>query len=367
MRRTPALIVGAGPAGAATAILLARAGTPPLVIERNREPHDTVCGGFLGGDAIALLKRFGLEPAILGAPAISRARLVAGGRLVEADLPFAAAGLSRQALDAALLARAAKEGAMVERGIAVRRVDLDRRRLHLGDETAIETEALFLANGKYEVRGATRTVLAKKDPALGLRVRLEPSAYLAHALRGVIELHLFRQGYAGLLLQEDSGVNLCLSVAQSRLREAGGQPAQLIAALAREAPVLADRFSAARSAGEWSTVARVPYGWRLRNGQYGLFRLGDQAAVIASLAGDGIAIALHSAIRASHCFLRGGAEAALAYQSGFASRARRPIAVAGMLRHCGETPWIAGPILSLFRHTPGLLRKAAAVTRIGAD
>ncbi|MES2498788.1 MAG: FAD-dependent monooxygenase [Pseudomonadota bacterium] len=366
MRRTPELIAGGGPAGAAAAILLARGGAMPVVIERSREAHDSVCGGFLGGDALALLARLGIDPVALGAPAIRRTRLIAGLRIAETDLPFAAAGLSRRTLDTVLLDRATEAGATIERGLAIRRVDTDSRCLHLSDDSAISGNALFLATGKYEVRGANRPVLPHHDPALGLRVRLEPSAALARALDGMIELHLFRHGYAGLLRQEDGGVNLSISVAQSRLRAAGGHPAQLIAELEQEAPLLAERFGGATATGDWSTVARVPYGWRAGRGEHGIFRLGDQAAVIASLAGDGIAIALSSGTRAAHCFLQGGAEASIAYQADFARRAHRPVALANMIRHWGETPWIAGPLTGLFHRVPGLIRQAAAMTRIDA-
>jgi len=367
MRRTAALIAGGGPAGAAAAILLAHGGRKPVLVERSREPHDTVCGGFLGGDAIALLARLGVDPATLGAPAIRRTRLIAGCRTAETDLPFAAAGLSRRRLDAALLDRASEVGATIERGITIRRIDTDNRCLHLGGDDMMGADALFLATGKYELRGANRPVMPHDDPAIGLRVRLEPSAALTRELDGLIELHLFRHGYAGLLRQEDGGANLCISVAQSRLRSAGGRPERLIAELEREAPLLAERFGAATATGEWSTVARVPYGWRARRGQPGIFRLGDQAAVIASLAGDGIAIALYSGTRAARCFLKGGAEAALAYQADFARRARRPVALANMIKLWGETPWIAGPLTGLFHRVPGLIRQAAAMTRIGTD
>jgi len=366
MRREAALIAGGGPAGAAAAILLARGGTRPLLLERSRDAQDVVCGGFLGVDAITLLAGLGIGVEALGARPIRRARLVAGQRVAEAGLPFPAAGLSRRTLDAALLARAAEQGARIERGVAIRRIEPAARRLHLADATAVTADALFLATGKHDLRGLARPESVVGDPALGLRVRLDPSPAFAAALAGVIELHLFRHGYAGLLLQEDGGANLCLSVAQSRLKAAGGQPARLIETLAREAPLLAERFGMARSSGPWSSVARVPYGWRARQGEPGLFRLGDQSAVIASLAGDGIAIALASATGAARRFLDGGADAGPAFQREFARHARRPVEVANLLRQAGETPWIAGPMIGLFAHMPGLVRRAAALTRIGA-
>ena len=46
MRREP-LIIGAGPAGCAAAIALARAGHQPDLIERTSGPTDKVCGDFL--------------------------------------------------------------------------------------------------------------------------------------------------------------------------------------------------------------------------------------------------------------------------------------------------------------------------------
>lgn len=364
MRRTAALIAGGGPAGAAAAILLARGGAMPVVIERNRAPQEVVCGGFLGGDAITLLRRLGVDPALLGARPIRRARLIAGRRVVEADLPFEAAGLSRRTLDAALLAQAEAQGAMIEHGLTIRRIDPAARCLHLSDETAISGDALFLATGKHDVRGAGRPVPPGSDKALGLRIRLEPSPALDAALDGVIELHLFRDGYAGLLRQEDGSVNLCLSVAGARLKAAGGQPARLIEDLSGEAPRFADRFGAATAGSAWSSVARVPYGWRARRGVPGLFRLGDQSAVIASVAGDGIAIALASATRAAHCFLQGGPDAAERFQPGFAAQARRPVNLANLLMHWGGTPRIAGPLLMIFARAPGLIRQAAAMTRI---
>ena len=61
------------------------------------------------------------------------------------------------------------------------------------------------------------------DP-FGLRTALAPWPRLERALDGVIELHLFDGGYAGLLLQEDGSANLCLSAARRRLKAAGQWP-----------------------------------------------------------------------------------------------------------------------------------------------
>ncbi|HEX8641931.1 MAG TPA: FAD-dependent monooxygenase [Allosphingosinicella sp.] len=358
MRRTSALIVGGGPAGAAAAIALARSGTMPVVIERSESERDVVCGGFLGWDALAALRRLGVDPAALGARPIHRLRLIDGKRTIETDLPQAAAGLSRRRLDGTLLRRAEEAGASVLRGRAARA--LDEGCVRLDDGEALTGDAIFLATGKHELRGAARE-LGGKDGAVGLRTALAPSPALDGCLAGTIELHLFDRGYAGLLLQEDGSANFCLSIARSRLAEAGG-PQALIADLIAEAPRLAARLD--RVPSQWEAVAGVPYGWRAREGEAGLFRLGDQAAVIASLVGDGIAIALNSGMAAASSYMGSGPGAAIAFQRDFSAQAARPVRLAEALRALAEHRGRRRLFMALAR-VPGVTRAAARLTRIG--
>jgi flavin-dependent dehydrogenase len=359
-RAVPALIVGGGPAGSATAICLARGGLFPELVERQAAPHDMVCGGFLGWDALAALDRLGVDPARLGARPIHRLRLVAGERVAEALLPRPAAGLSRRTLDHALLERAIAAGAQVRRGVAVRSAGEDGR-VRLDDGEEIAAGALFLATGKHELRGLQRPLARRAAGAVGLRASFVPDPRIAAALADHIELHPFDGGYAGLLLQEDGRANLCLSVAAERLRSAGGI-ADLLAQLAREAPRLGERIAAA-GAEPWLSISNVPYGWRTLSTAPGLFRLGDQAAVIASLAGDGIAIALTSGIAAAQAHLAGSPAAD--YQRAFAARAARPLAVAQGLRWAAERRLPRRLMVALARAAPGAAGWAARLTRIG--
>lgn len=361
MRRTPVLIVGGGPAGSAAAISLARLGVAAELVERESVPHDVVCGGFLGWDALAALGRLGIDAAKLGARPISRLRLLSAAGRAEAALPRMAAGLSRRTLDSRLLAEAEQAGASVRRGCAVKAADLDRRTVRLDDGEEIETGALLLATGKHELRGASRPRDTGGDP-VGLRTALAPSLALEQALDGVIELHLFDGGYAGLLLQEDRSANLCLSAARSRLKQAGGiKP--LIEQLAAEVPSLSERLGQGRP-GSWSAVAGVPYGWRAGGTAPGIFRVGDQGAVIASLAGDGIAIALASGISAATALAQG--ETAETWQRSFSRRARLPIGIAEALRWAAEHERPRKFMLGLLRAAPLLPALAARLTRIGS-
>src|SRR3712207_9480650 len=100
------VIVGGGLAGASAACILARAGRPALLIERDPEPRHKVCGEFLSVEAQAYLAHLGIDLDYLGASRISLLRLVHGRDMAEADLPFVARGLSRKILDEALLQEA---------------------------------------------------------------------------------------------------------------------------------------------------------------------------------------------------------------------------------------------------------------------
>jgi flavin-dependent dehydrogenase len=356
VRRTAALIAGAGPAGCAAAIRLAAGGVRPLLVERSDGPRDMVCGGFLGWDALAALKRLGLDPERLGAHPISRLRLVTSRGSLETKLPHLAAGLSRRTLDAALQEAAAAAGVEMLRGRTIKAADPAQCMLRLEDGEELIGEALLIATGKHELRGAERGA-GIADAPLGLRAAVRG----ASDLEGVIELHLFDGGYSGALTQEDGTTNLCLSVSRARLKAAGGvEP--LLAELAAELPALGRRLEGGPLGG-WSAIAGVPYGWRTGRSTAGVYRVGDQAAVIASLAGDGVAIALESGMAAAEALLagRGGPD----FQTAFAARAARPLAVAERLRHAAEHGTSRALLMPALRLFPGLARIGARLTRIG--
>lgn len=361
MRRTPALIVGGGPAGAVAALLLARAGAPHLLVERSAETGDALCGGFLSWRTLEALDRLGIRRDALNRDEIRRLRLFAGSHQAEAWLPRPALAVSRRRLDTLLLGHAVAAGAAVERGVAVRALEGDCVRL--ADESEITPDALFLATGKHDLRGLARGAERSDDPTLGLRVRLGPSEALDRMVGDTIELHLFDRGYAGIARQEDGAVNLCMAVHRSRLT-AAGSPDQLLAALALESPRLGERLADRAGSASIDAVANVPYGWRMQDGTTGLFRLGDQAACIPSLAGEGMGIAIESGARAAAEYLRHGPSGAIAYQQRLARDLTTPFAIASRIRAAAERPAWASALTAAVRLAPQLAGIAARLTRI---
>lgn len=359
MRDTRPLIVGAGPAGCAAAITLAQAGARPLVLERERTPADPLCGGFLSWTALPRLARLGVDVAALGARPVTALALFAGPIRAASPLPAPAASLSRGVLDAALQAQAEACGAEIRCGIHVRGAD-DLARLACDAAGTQAAGPVVLATGKHEMRNFPRQSPAA-DPVLGLRWRLALTPAMRTRLTGLIELHCFAGGYAGLSLQEDGRANLCLAMRASRFDACGKRPDGVLRALHAECPALAGRLDAALSVEDAAAVANVPYGWRAAEA-LGVFRVGDQAGCIASLSGEGIALALGTGIAAGEALLRG--DGADAFRGRLAPGLAGPIAVAQGIKWIAEKPMAARLATGVAGAIPALSRAAAQAMRL---
>jgi geranylgeranyl reductase family protein len=111
------IVVGAGPAGAATAILLAERGLDVLVLERARLPRPKVCGEYLSPEAARVLDRLGVLKALdtAGAAPLAGMRITAPDGTVLSGVyralgrwrPYRehAMGVPRAVLDATLVDR----------------------------------------------------------------------------------------------------------------------------------------------------------------------------------------------------------------------------------------------------------------------
>lgn len=354
---TRPIVLGAGPAGSVAAALLARAGAEPILIDRDEQVGDAICGGFLSWRTVENLRELGCDPDLLGAHRVGRLRLFAGNRLAEAQLPAEAYGLSRKTLDRNLRDLAVRSGAT----LAIDHAREVQAGCIKGDAREWISPTIFLATGKHDVRGEKRPREAA-DPALGLRIRIPQSAALSALVSDAVELHLFESGYAGIVLQEDGSANVCLALRKSLLANAGGDPWQLLDELAERNSHFARRLEGATDALPVDTIGSVPYGWIARDTDPGLYRLGDQAAVIPSLAGEGMAIAVASARLAVEMFSKG--ETAPHFQADFAGRAARPVGAAKMIWNASETRTGAATITALANHVPGLARLAMRLSRI---
>jgi geranylgeranyl reductase family protein len=178
-------IVGAGPAGTAAAVHLARAGRSVVLVDKATFPRDKCCGDGLTTGALRLLEGLGLDPATVASwtPVDDVVVRSPSGREVTFPLPrhqgLFAAVARRTDLDAALvdLARAAGAGVLEGHACTGARVD--------GDRVVLDVEGLGELRATHVV--AADGMWSPLRKAFGVNDR----SYLG-------EWHAFRQYFTGV-------------------------------------------------------------------------------------------------------------------------------------------------------------------------
>jgi flavin-dependent dehydrogenase len=319
MRDFDAIAVGGGLAGAAFALELARRGRRVAVIERTAAPTLKVCGDFLSREARELLAHLGLDIAALGATRITTLRLVTAERTASAELPFAAAGLSRLALDEALLAAAQAAGVEVIRGEAVTALRPTKGgvEIDIGART-MRAARVALASGKHNMRGWPR----RAGSMTAFKLQLAPAAAAARALDGVVQLATYRGGYMGACRVEGGEATICWLMDERRMRTLGPDWRGHLEYISRSCSGVGDLLAGALFLSERpAAIAAIPYGYVRRTAiAENVFALGDQLAVIPSFTGDGTSLALSSGVGAAQAVLAG--QSAAEFQSAFLTRIR---------------------------------------------
>jgi menaquinone-9 beta-reductase len=142
----------------------------------------------------------------------------------------------------------------------------------------------------------------------------------------------------------------------------GGRWDLLVATLRSDILPLHERLAGATPC--WDrplAITSIPYGYMAGRSD-GPWRLGDQAAVIPSFAGDGISIALHSAQLAARHYLAG--KTSFEFQSRLAHDIAGPVRNATLLSRMLAHPEAQAAAIVLARLAPALLGHVASRTRI---
>ncbi len=365
------LVLGGGVAGCAAAMGLARQGRAVRLIERETAARHKVCGEFLSGEALEDLVALGIDVASLGAVRIDHVRLATHGRAAEAPLPFAAASLTRKAMDTALSAAAVAAGVRMERGRSVQglgRTADGAWRATLDDGTTRAAKAVFLATGKHDLRGHQRPEDPHRWVAFKMYYRL--SAEQRAELDGASELMLYPGGYGGIQPVEDGMANLCCVVQRRYLPRpvAGGGDRweAFVAKMRKDCPHLAMRLAGAEALlAKPMAITHIPYGYIRRTTEDGLYCVGDQAAVIPSFTGDGISIALHTARCAVAAYVAG--EPAPVFQAKLRSALRTQMRMAEFAADGMNNAFARAVLPFCLRVWPGVMRVTARLTRVAHD
>lgn len=288
-----AIVVGAGPAGATAALVMAGAGARVLVVDRAVRPR-AGGSGLLSTSARTMLATLGVSvpPAShhVRACPVTSAR-TGRSRLVELDATIVA----RDRLDEAIVASAAAAGARIERGWFVRRPLVAERAIVRGVDMRRGAMRLRIpALVVVAADGARSSLVRAAGLAAGtVRHRTWSTLLDTPDRPATAELFLGRRGWCRLL-PADGGVRFVLSTPQTIA------PRDALTAARALGPVLARRLDGSRVIEPWHrTRARTVS----RAGVPGLLLAGD-AAGVGSAAGDGIAAAIAGGLLAARVALR---------------------------------------------------------------
>ena len=270
----PVSIVGGGLAGLTLGIVLRRHGMGVTIHEAGRYPRHRVCGEFLCGISDHMLQTAGLKDIWPQQPRLKDSAWWLGNRMkMKRPLPGTALGVSRHRLDNAL----------------ARHFQCLGGRLLTGSRFADDPgEGIVFATGK-------KACTSRRWIGLKLHVRDYP-------LDADLEMHLGDGAYFGASKIEDGQVNVCgLARIHSGIR--GSFPDLLMSYLRRSGlNVLADRIDVSNvDADSFSTTAGFEPGYQPADA--GRCQIGDTFAMVPPFTGNGMSMAIESAVIASDSLL----------------------------------------------------------------
>lgn len=300
--RSDVLVIGAGPAGCAAGIVLARAGVDVCVVDRASFPRDKTCGDALSNKAVALIRELGAGPRLDAEPhaLVRRAAAVfPGGVRVARDYVEPGWIVPRLSLDDTLRDALERSGARLHQGVQVRALELGERRVEriVGDDLRWRAPIVIAADGPSSVAWPALGL----DKPKGRALAMASTAYfegIAYPEGPELADHYFEHdlpaGYgwvfpavAGLanvgVYQRDDAYRRC----KHRL------PALLESFVARHP----ERFAQARQVGpvrSWPLPIknRGPFAAR------GVLLVGDAGGFVDPLSGEGIWQALFTGMEA---------------------------------------------------------------------
>jgi menaquinone-9 beta-reductase len=191
-RQADVIVVGAGPAGSATAYYLARSGIDVLLLEKTAFPREKVCGDGLTPRAVRQLLQMGIDVESAGWIKNYGLRIVGGGQQLEVAWPdlseYPSFGLVRTRMDfdeilarhaqkagAQLLERTAVTDPVVDertgRVVGVQARPVDDKGRKVGEPTTYTAPLIVAADGNSARLPLALGMAKRDDRPMGVAVR----------------------------------------------------------------------------------------------------------------------------------------------------------------------------------------------------
>ncbi len=358
------IVVGAGPAGSATAITTARTGARVLLLERGRFPRQKVCGEFVSAESLGLLAelldakhRSLLDDAIR----IGRTRIFLDGHVLQATVLPAAASIARLDLDDDLWESAQAAGVEACEQVTVKGIQGSGPFVVSTTVDNFETRAVVNASGRWS--NLNPAAPRNGEPRwIGVKGHFEEASPPAS-----VDLYFLDGGYCGV-----QPVDLKTGPGSGRINACAMVRADVASTLSdvfQYHPALLTRSRQWKSLGD--PVSTSPLVFREPQPErHGVLMVGDAACFVDPFVGDGISLALRSGTLAAQSlipFFRGTTrlgEASRRYCNEYIGRFTTVFQTSSKIRKMLRLPRILRrPAVSLLARVPAVTQYLVRKTR----
>jgi flavin-dependent dehydrogenase len=297
------LIVGAGPAGAAAAIVAAKAGAAVLIVEREALGRGRPCGGWVSPAGVKLATELGLKAKAAQAATFTGLRLFSWDFTKSAsvtDDEFHGWLVPRSAFDAGLTELAVKAGAVLRQKTTIEKISLrdDRVDATLAGGASVSGRILIVADG-HDSATARMAATTYSQPGMDTcRVTFAQAAVPKGAAGVDVALGQSRASQLAVITRHAGGARIAV---QSR---GGGEAPEMLMAAVLRAAAKAGVIGAAEGAVQtmtFRTGSALDTDSQVRKR---CLLVGDAGGFVASFSGEGIYPALKSGCIAAQTALR---------------------------------------------------------------
>jgi flavin-dependent dehydrogenase len=353
MNEWDAIVIGGGPAGAGFAFAAASGNKHVLLLEKHDVPAEKVCGGVLSPRCLRAIRRIGFEAA-LKPLATQELHYVEIESIFSPPvrIPFPPDGplcmvVNRRELDAALWNAARAAGADVRSRTGARRI----RRSN--GKWVVETQGSQSWHAATLVGADGRNSFVARQLGLFPRIANARSVCYQFCLsrhqfdRFGCHFFVFERGYCGLSVDGNGEGHLDV------LSLKGGETrTELMERLMNQRSSFVDKLSTAEFVSD-RPAGRSPVGTGRRAipAQPNVALLGDAQFWVEPFTGEGITLALESALIAADSFCAG---------SGVSCWRPTPSRTNHIVTVALEKPWVARALIRLLRMSPSVARWMAS-------
>lgn len=267
-----------------------------IVFEKETYPFHKVCGEYISMESWDFLRMLGVPLETMNLPVIKQL-LVSGekGKSLRQALPLGGFGISRFVLDNMLAQLARKAGVTVEENTKVNDVQFDGKEFTI--TTYLNNYQARLACGSFGKR-SNLDIKWKRPFTMAPKNKLNNYIGIKYHVRAdfpsdTIALHLFPNGYCGIVKIEDEKYNLCYLTTAANLQKTGGDIGEMEKSILGCNPFLKELFAGTEKLKSIpETISQISFDAKTQVEDH-LLMIGDAAGMITPLCGNGMSMALH--------------------------------------------------------------------------